>query len=172
MDVFLRFADIFGARAALSLSCLASVIYFMLLAAADSPLLLFLHKLPAVFMHALPGQINFYKYILLIIYKQHCTFLDIVSITQWHNYTSFCFSAQDHRWLSQTCLRATSEQMLCQNLVSALGLAWSWGHLWKAPWAHALGIDVQIIHTKIHLPSLFIGTTVYLLRLVESFRQC
>ncbi|KAF4094339.1 hypothetical protein AMELA_G00012130 [Ameiurus melas] len=54
--VFGRFADIFGARAALSLSCLASVIYFLLLAAADSALLLFLHKLPAVFMHALPGS--------------------------------------------------------------------------------------------------------------------
>ncbi|TSY13798.1 Solute carrier family 22 member 18 [Bagarius yarrelli] len=53
--LFGRFADIFGARAALSLSCLASVIYFLLLAAADSPLLLFLHKLPAVFMHALPA---------------------------------------------------------------------------------------------------------------------
>ncbi|KAB5526070.1 hypothetical protein PHYPO_G00147440 [Pangasianodon hypophthalmus] len=54
--VFGRFADVFGARAALSLSCLASVIYFLLLAAADSALLLFLHKLPAVFMHALPGS--------------------------------------------------------------------------------------------------------------------
>ncbi|XP_060767718.1 solute carrier family 22 member 18 isoform X3 [Neoarius graeffei] len=53
--VFGRFADIFGARAALSLSCLASVIYFLLLAAADSAFLLFLHKLPAVFMHAFPG---------------------------------------------------------------------------------------------------------------------
>ncbi|KAI5088830.1 solute carrier family 22 member 18, partial [Silurus meridionalis] len=54
--VFGRFADIFGARAALSLSCLASVIYFLLLAAADSTLLLFLHKLPAVFMHSMPGS--------------------------------------------------------------------------------------------------------------------
>lgn len=61
---FRRFADIFGARAALSLSCLASVIYFMLLAVADSALLLFLHKLPAVFMHALPGQTYFYNYVL------------------------------------------------------------------------------------------------------------
>ncbi|KAM9494233.1 solute carrier family 22 member 18 [Clarias gariepinus] len=54
--VFGRFADIFGARAALSLSCLASIIYYLLLAAADSALLLFLHKLPAVFMHSLPGS--------------------------------------------------------------------------------------------------------------------
>ncbi|XP_027024456.1 solute carrier family 22 member 18 [Tachysurus fulvidraco] len=54
--LFGRFADIFGARAALSLSCFASVIYFLLLAAADSVLLLFLHKLPAVFMHTLPGS--------------------------------------------------------------------------------------------------------------------
>ncbi|XP_076863382.1 solute carrier family 22 member 18 isoform X2 [Brachyhypopomus gauderio] len=54
--VFGRFADIFGARAALSLSCFASVVYFLLLAAADSTILLFLHKLPAVFMHVLPGS--------------------------------------------------------------------------------------------------------------------
>ncbi|XP_062845679.1 solute carrier family 22 member 18 isoform X2 [Trichomycterus rosablanca] len=53
--VFGRFADVFGARAALSLSCFASIIYFLLLAAADSAVLLFLHKLPAVFMHVLPG---------------------------------------------------------------------------------------------------------------------
>ncbi|KAL6461776.1 hypothetical protein MHYP_G00299210 [Metynnis hypsauchen] len=53
--VFGRFADVFGARAALSVSAMASVVYFLLLAAADSTILLFLHKLPAVFMHALPG---------------------------------------------------------------------------------------------------------------------
>lgn len=63
MCVFSRFADIFGARAALSLSCLASVIYYLMLAAADSALLLFLHKLPAVFMHALPGQTFYSNYI-------------------------------------------------------------------------------------------------------------
>lgn len=53
--VFGRFADVFGARAALSVSSLASVVYFLLLAAADTTFMLFLHKLPAVFMHALPG---------------------------------------------------------------------------------------------------------------------
>lgn len=74
MYVFLRFADIFGARAALSLSCLASVIYFLLLAAADSAFLLFLHKLPAVFMHAFPGQTYYYKYIQLIIHKLPAAF--------------------------------------------------------------------------------------------------
>ncbi|XP_017565103.1 solute carrier family 22 member 18 [Pygocentrus nattereri] len=53
--VFGRFADVFGARTALSISSMASVVYFLLLASADSTILLFLHKLPAVFMHALPG---------------------------------------------------------------------------------------------------------------------
>ncbi|XP_043101773.1 solute carrier family 22 member 18 isoform X1 [Puntigrus tetrazona] len=53
--VYGRFADVFGARAALSVSCLASVVYFLLLAAADNTFMLFVHKLPAVFMHALPG---------------------------------------------------------------------------------------------------------------------
>ncbi|NP_001032462.2 solute carrier family 22 member 18 [Danio rerio] len=53
--IYGRFADIFGARAALSVSCGASVFYFLLLTVADSPFMLFVHKLPAVFMHALPG---------------------------------------------------------------------------------------------------------------------
>ncbi|CDQ99338.1 unnamed protein product, partial [Oncorhynchus mykiss] len=50
-----RFADLFGARAAMCLSCTASVVYYGLLAIADSPLMLFIHKLPAVLMHGLPG---------------------------------------------------------------------------------------------------------------------
>ncbi|KAM3876834.1 solute carrier family 22 member 18 [Diretmus argenteus] len=53
--MFGRFADLFGARAALSLSCVASVVYFLLMAIADSPAMLFIHKLPAVFMHVLPA---------------------------------------------------------------------------------------------------------------------
>jgi hypothetical protein len=51
-----RFADLFGARAAMCLSCTASVVYYGLLAIADSPLMLFIHKLPAVLMHGLPGK--------------------------------------------------------------------------------------------------------------------
>ncbi|XP_046897850.1 solute carrier family 22 member 18 [Hypomesus transpacificus] len=53
--LFGRFADLAGARAALGLSCAASVLYFLLLAIADNPLMLFIHKLPAAFMHVLPG---------------------------------------------------------------------------------------------------------------------
>uniref|UniRef100_A0A8C7KPC2 Organic cation transporter-like protein 2 n=1 Tax=Oncorhynchus kisutch TaxID=8019 RepID=A0A8C7KPC2_ONCKI len=53
--IFGRFADLFGARAAMCLSCTASVVYYGLLAIADSPLMLFVHKLPAVLMHGLPG---------------------------------------------------------------------------------------------------------------------
>lgn len=53
--IFGRFADLFGARAALSMSCMASIVFFSLLAVADSTLMLFIHKLPTVFMHALPG---------------------------------------------------------------------------------------------------------------------
>ncbi|KAI7814932.1 solute carrier family 22 member 18, partial [Triplophysa rosa] len=53
--IYGRFADVFGARAALSVSCLASVVYFSMLAVADSTFMLFIHKLPAVFMHVLPG---------------------------------------------------------------------------------------------------------------------
>ncbi|KAM9861387.1 solute carrier family 22 member 18 [Aulostomus maculatus] len=54
--LFGRFADVFGARAALSLSCAASVVYFLLLAIADHPVMLFIHKLPTVFMHVLPAS--------------------------------------------------------------------------------------------------------------------
>ncbi|KAL2088530.1 hypothetical protein ACEWY4_015429 [Coilia grayii] len=54
--IFGRFGDLFGARAALSVSCLASVVYFGLLAMADSTAMLFIHKIPAVFMHILPGS--------------------------------------------------------------------------------------------------------------------
>uniref|UniRef100_A0A673M505 Organic cation transporter-like protein 2 n=1 Tax=Sinocyclocheilus rhinocerous TaxID=307959 RepID=A0A673M505_9TELE len=53
--IYGRFADVFGARAALSVSCLASVVYFLLLTVADNTFMLFVHKLPAVFMHGLPG---------------------------------------------------------------------------------------------------------------------
>jgi len=58
----LRFADVFGARAALTVSCLASVVYFLLLTVADSTFMLFMHKLPAVFMHGLPGKSYSYSY--------------------------------------------------------------------------------------------------------------
>lgn len=51
-----RFGDLFGARAALSLACSATVVFFLLLAIADHPAMLFIHKLPTVFMHVLPGK--------------------------------------------------------------------------------------------------------------------
>ena len=56
--MFGRFADIFGARAALSMSCMASVVYFVLLSVTDSTAMLFIHKLPAVAMHVLPGDVH------------------------------------------------------------------------------------------------------------------
>ncbi|XP_054627392.1 solute carrier family 22 member 18-like [Dunckerocampus dactyliophorus] len=54
--LFGRFADVFGARAALSLSCAATIVFFILLALADSPAMLFIQKLPTVFMHVLPAS--------------------------------------------------------------------------------------------------------------------
>ncbi|MGH0122819.1 UNVERIFIED_CONTAM: hypothetical protein FKN15_003306 [Acipenser sinensis] len=53
--VFGRFADLHGARAALTLSSLSSAVYFMILGCATNVPLLFISKLPAVFMHGLPG---------------------------------------------------------------------------------------------------------------------
>ncbi|XP_034019756.1 solute carrier family 22 member 18 [Thalassophryne amazonica] len=52
--VFGRFADLVGAQAALSVACSATVVSFLLLAIADRPAMLFIHKLPTVFMHVLP----------------------------------------------------------------------------------------------------------------------
>ncbi|XP_029353710.1 solute carrier family 22 member 18 [Echeneis naucrates] len=52
--MFGRFADLFGARMALSLSCTATIAFFLLLAIADHPAMLFIHKIPTFFMHVLP----------------------------------------------------------------------------------------------------------------------
>nr|XP_019955114.1 PREDICTED: solute carrier family 22 member 18 [Paralichthys olivaceus] len=54
--VFGRFADLHGARAALSLAFAATVVFFLLLAIASNPLMLFLHKIPTVFMHVMPAS--------------------------------------------------------------------------------------------------------------------
>ncbi|KAJ8340052.1 hypothetical protein SKAU_G00346850 [Synaphobranchus kaupii] len=50
-----RFGDLFGARAAFTLSSSASVVFFVLLALANSMPMLFIQKLPTVFMHTLSG---------------------------------------------------------------------------------------------------------------------
>ncbi|NWU99888.1 S22AI protein, partial [Upupa epops] len=53
--IFGRFADQFGARAALILSCASGSAFFLLLSVSTSIILLFLSRLPAIFMHGLPG---------------------------------------------------------------------------------------------------------------------
>uniref|UniRef100_A0A3P9KB84 Organic cation transporter-like protein 2 n=1 Tax=Oryzias latipes TaxID=8090 RepID=A0A3P9KB84_ORYLA len=53
--VFGRFGDLFGARAALTLVCSANVVFFVLLALANHPILLFVHKIPTIFMHIVPA---------------------------------------------------------------------------------------------------------------------
>ncbi|NWI64130.1 S22AI protein, partial [Todus mexicanus] len=53
--IFGRFADRFGTRAALILSCASGSAFFLLLSISTSIPLLFLSRLPAVFMHGLPG---------------------------------------------------------------------------------------------------------------------
>lgn len=54
--LFGRFGDLFGARAALSLACSATIVFFVLLAIANHPAMLFIHKLPTIFMHVLPAS--------------------------------------------------------------------------------------------------------------------
>ncbi|NXY43812.1 S22AI protein, partial [Ceuthmochares aereus] len=53
--IFGRFADQFGSRAALILSCASGSAFFLLMSVSTSIPLLFLSRLPAVFMHGLPG---------------------------------------------------------------------------------------------------------------------
>ncbi|KAM6133164.1 solute carrier family 22 member 18 [Phoenicopterus ruber ruber] len=53
--IFGRFADQFGTRAALILSCASGSAFFLLMSISTSIPLLFLSRLPAVFMHGLPG---------------------------------------------------------------------------------------------------------------------
>ncbi|NXK44025.1 S22AI protein, partial [Chauna torquata] len=53
--IFGRFADQFGTRAALILSCASGSAFFLLLSISTSVPILFLSRLPAVFMHGLPG---------------------------------------------------------------------------------------------------------------------
>uniref|UniRef100_A0A8C8VPB7 Organic cation transporter-like protein 2 n=1 Tax=Pelusios castaneus TaxID=367368 RepID=A0A8C8VPB7_9SAUR len=53
--IFGRFADQFGARAALTLSSLSGSAFFLLLSVSTSAPLLFLSRIPSVFMHGLPG---------------------------------------------------------------------------------------------------------------------
>lgn len=51
-----RFGDLFGARAALSVACASTIVFFLLLAVANHPAMLFIHKLPTLFMHVIPGE--------------------------------------------------------------------------------------------------------------------
>ncbi|NWX34275.1 S22AI protein, partial [Notiomystis cincta] len=53
--IFGRFADQFGARAALILSCASASVFFLLVSFSTNIPLLFLSRLPTVFMHGLPG---------------------------------------------------------------------------------------------------------------------
>ncbi|NXK64565.1 S22AI protein, partial [Sylvietta virens] len=53
--IFGRFADQFGARAALILSCVSGSVFFLLMSLSTSIPLLFLSRLPGVFMHGIPG---------------------------------------------------------------------------------------------------------------------
>ncbi|XP_067396718.1 solute carrier family 22 member 18 isoform X2 [Emydura macquarii macquarii] len=53
--IFGRFADQFGTRAALTFSSLSGSAFFLLLSVSTSVPLLFLSRIPSVFMHGLPG---------------------------------------------------------------------------------------------------------------------
>ncbi|CAI5763272.1 solute carrier family 22 member 18 [Podarcis lilfordi] len=53
--IFGRFADQFGAKTALAISYVAGSLFFLLLSVSTSVPLLFLSRVPSVFMHGLPG---------------------------------------------------------------------------------------------------------------------
>lgn len=54
--LFGRFGDIFGSRAALSLAFFAAAISYGILGMSTSVTMLFLSRLPSVFMHAMQGN--------------------------------------------------------------------------------------------------------------------
>lgn len=53
--IFGRFGDIFGSRAALVLSFAAAALSYSILGLASTVSMLFLSRLPSVFMHAMQG---------------------------------------------------------------------------------------------------------------------
>ena len=54
-----RFGDIFGSRAALVLSFAAAALTYSILGLASSVTMLFVSRLPSVFMHAMQGIFSF-----------------------------------------------------------------------------------------------------------------
>lgn len=54
--LFGRFGDLFGSRAALSLAFLAASVSYGILGMSTSVTMLFLSRLPSVFMHAMQGN--------------------------------------------------------------------------------------------------------------------
>ena len=53
--IYGRFSDVFGCRAALTLSCSAAVLSYGILSLGNSVPMLFLFRIPMGFMHTLPG---------------------------------------------------------------------------------------------------------------------
>ncbi|XP_053722499.1 solute carrier family 22 member 18 isoform X1 [Synchiropus splendidus] len=52
--IFGRFADLCGARMALTLATASTIVFFLLLGVAANPYMLFIHKFPTIFMHVMP----------------------------------------------------------------------------------------------------------------------
>ena len=51
-----RFGDIYGGRAAMTLAFMSAALSYTLLGLADNVFLLFVSRLPSVFMHAMQGE--------------------------------------------------------------------------------------------------------------------
>ena len=54
--LFGRFGDVFGSRAALALAFISATVSYAVLGAATSVPMLFLSRLPSIFMHAMQGM--------------------------------------------------------------------------------------------------------------------
>ena len=54
--LFGRFGDVFGSRAALALAFISAAVSYAVLGAATSVPMLFLSRLPSIFMHAMQGM--------------------------------------------------------------------------------------------------------------------
>ncbi|KAG8430761.1 hypothetical protein GDO86_020042, partial [Hymenochirus boettgeri] len=65
--IFGRFSDQYGARAALTLSFLSSSLYYAILTFTTNIPLLFISRIPSIFMHGLPGTLSAPTYIALAV---------------------------------------------------------------------------------------------------------
>ena len=84
--IFGRFGDIFGSRAALVLAFAAAAMSYSILGLASTVSMLFLSRLPSVFMHAMQGSYNCTAMclVLIIVNFVFCRNYNIITASRSH----------------------------------------------------------------------------------------